>query len=239
MRHASKLACTLCGLIFTLLLATDVSAQIVRGTPCDPGVRFNNPTCTRSNPTCVGGTPCGSCRRVSGTCAPGCLDGPTSAGLTFFDPFNLCNATCTSQRGQCTPAACNNDTDCVGGESCTAGLCQAKTCTTNAACGSQAHCDRSAGLCAPGAVVTPVVTPSGGNCGPTRNRNRRAVLRTGNADPVRPAAMVVATVRSRPFPASSSMSGAHAGLNSPLCVARRRASRRSHSERIRRLSWRI
>jgi len=177
MRHASKLACTLCGLIFTLLLATDVSAQIVRGTRCDPGVRFNNPTCTRSNPTCVGGTPCGSCRRVSGTCAPGCLDGPTSAGLTFFDPFNLCNATCTSQRGQCTPAACNNDTDCVAGESCTAGLCQAKTCTTNAACGSQAHCDRSAGLCAPGAVVTPVVTPSGGNCGPTRTAT--GVMRPG------------------------------------------------------------
>jgi len=153
MRHASKLACTLCGLAFALLFATDVLAQPIVGTPCDPNIRYGNSACTRSTATCSpgGNSVCGACRRVSGTCAPGCLDSRTSADLTFFDPFNFCTATCSSQRGQCAPAACNNTSTCRAGENCTEGFCQAIVCSSNAACGSQAHCDTAAGLCAPGA----------------------------------------------------------------------------------------
>ena len=147
MRHASKLACTLCGLIFALLFATDVWAQTVRGTPCQSKRSLKQPGLHAIQLDLCRRHPCGSCRRVSGACAPGCLDGPTSSGLTFFDPLNFCNATCTSQRGQCTQPPATTTRIALAARSCTAGLCQAKTCTTNAACGSQAHCpDKSAGL---------------------------------------------------------------------------------------------
>jgi hypothetical protein len=163
MRHASKLACTLCGLMFALIFATDVLAQPIVGMPCDPVVRFNNSACTRPTATCApgGNSVCGACRRVSGTCAPGCLDSRTSAELTVFDPFNLCSAACTSQRGQCVPATCNSPSECRNSENCTEGFCQAKTCTRDSTCGAQAHCDRATGLCTVGAPATgPLVTTS-------------------------------------------------------------------------------